>query len=272
MEEHIDDDEIQDFLEFFYESYGYDFRQYAPVSLQRRLVAVLDKFHFKNLHECTFALENHAGFVSDFLSEMTITVTELFRDPWVYQSIRKAVFPFLKTYPVFKIWHAGCSTGEEVYSLAILLKEENVYQRARVYATDINLRALSEAKVGLLSNESIRRGTQNYFDAGGKHSLSQYFISNDRHTLFDKSLKENIVFSDHNLAIDGCFGEMQFVMCRNVLIYFSKSLQNRVLSLLSESLCLGGYLCLGPKETLRFSIIEKQYECVDSQARLYKKR
>lgn len=270
-DESIDQKTFDLLLNTIYQQYGYDFREYAQTSLKRRFAGILFRYNIATLKACQHRITQDPAFFTAVLSELTITVTELFRDPYAYVGIKGHVFPYLKTCPHFKIWHAGCATGEEVYSLAILLTEDELYERAIIYATDINLKALYDARLGLLSNEAIRQGTSNYFEAGGKASLSQYLISNNSHTLLSAQLKSHVVFSDHNLVSDSCFGEMQFVLCRNVMIYFNKELQARVLKLLTNSLCLGGYLCLGSKESLSFSSVEKQYERVDARARIYRK-
>ena|SRR3990167_502171 len=270
-DESIDQGAFDALLAAIYQHYGYDFREYASTSLKRRFTSILSRYNLATLEACQHRIIQDATFFTTILSELTITVTELFRDPFVYIAIKEHIFPYLKTCPRFKIWHAGCATGEEVYSLAILLMEDELYERAIIYATDINLKALADARLGLLSNEAIRQGTSNYFKAGGRTSLNHYFIANNSHTLLSARLKSNIVFSDHNLVTDTCFGQMEFILCRNVLIYFNKELQTHTLSLLTRSLGLGGYLCLGSKENLSFSSVEQQYECVDAHARIYRK-
>ena len=185
--------------------------------------------------------------------DFSIAVTEMFRDPFVYKAVRNKVIPVLRTWPHFKIWHAGCATGEEVYSLAIVLKEEGVYDRATIYATDFNDEALEQAREGIFEIGKLQEATRNYQQAGGKASLAEYYHARYDAAVMDSALKERIVFSGHNLASDSVFGDMHLVFCRNVLIYFNRELQNRALGLFTESLVHGGFLCLGTKEDLRFS-------------------
>jgi chemotaxis protein methyltransferase CheR len=187
------------------------------------------------------------------LQELSINVTEMFRDPSFFRSIREEVIPMLQTYPFIKIWHAGCSTGEEVYSMAILLKEEGLYERCQIYATDFNHNVIQKAKAGIYSIENIRKYTANYQLAGGKASFSDYYTAQYNAVYFDPSLKKRITFAQHNLVTDGVFGEMNVIICRNVLIYFNQELQNRVISLFYESLSIGSFMCLGSRESLLFS-------------------
>ena len=209
--------------------------------------------------------------VLQLLQYLTIPVSEMFRDPEHFLAIRQEVVPVLKTYPSLKIWIAGCSTGEEVYSMAILLREEGLLDRTIIYATDINPRSLDKAKQGIFSMESIRGYTSNYQKAGGQRSFADYYTAAYDHAIFDKSLCENVTFADHSLATDSVFSETNLISCRNVLIYFNKNLQNRAFGLFHESLCHRGFLMLGSKETLDFSDYSKAFAPVFKQERIYRK-
>lgn len=210
-------------------------------------------------------------YASRLLQDLSITVTEMFRDPDFYLSLREKVIPLLKTYSFIKLWHAGCSTGEEAYSMAILLKEEGIYDRTTIYATDFNQQALDRAKEGIFSNQTIKEYTLNYQKSGGKESFSNYYTSNYDRVIMDTSLKKNIVWANHNLVTDSVFAEMHLILCRNVLIYFNKELQNHVQKLFFESLTNGGILCLGAKESLRFSHFSDSYTELDKKQRIFKK-
>ena len=211
------------------------------------------------------------AFFEFFLEQFSITVTEMFRDPFVYQSIRTKVIPVLKTYPFIRIWHAGCASGEEAYSLAILLKEERLYDRCTIFATDFNDVALQKASDGIYDVERAKEFTRNYQQAGGVRSFSEYYHAQYGHIVMDQSLKRNITFANHNLVTDGVFTEAHLILCRNVMIYFDKILQNRALTLFRDSLVRGGLLCLGTKESLQFSEVESNFKVEDGKARIYKK-
>tara|TARA_R110002126_G_scaffold239409_2_gene382736 strand:- start:27451 stop:28284 length:834 start_codon:yes stop_codon:yes gene_type:complete len=251
--------------------YGYDFSDYAGASLRRRLLTLLTNHRLKNVAECQHLIIHDEAFFHTFLNDLTITVTEFFRDPHVYQAIEQHVLPYLARHHRFKIWHAGCSTGEEVYSMAILLNDCKVYQQAMMYATDINPKALEFAKSGLFKHAVIEQGIKNYKILHATDTFNAYMLRQQTHVLMHATLRKNIVFTEHNLVTDQSFGEMQLILCRNVMIYFNKNLQNRVLRLLTHSLSIGGYLCLGTGESLKFTSVENCYECVDSPARLYRK-
>ena len=203
------------------------------------------------------------------LQGFSITVTEMFRDPPVYLSIRKNVIPVLKTYPYIRIWHAGAATGEEVYSMAILLKEEGIYNRTTIFATDFNDLALENAKKGIYPLRNIKDFTANYQKAGGNNSFADYYRAQYQSVIFDAALQENITFANHNLATDSVFGEMHLILCRNVLIYFDRTLQDRVLSIFRDSLLYNGFLCLGGKETLHFSKVQKDFMEFAAKEKIY---
>ncbi len=264
--------EIDLLLEAIYRRYGYDFRSYARASLERRIRQFASGSGFASLSDVIPRVLHDAEFFSRLVRYFSIPVTEMFRDPFVYESVREKVVPLLRTWPHFKVWHAGCATGEEVYSLAIVLKEEGLYDRATIYATDFNDEALGRAREGIYGIEKLKEATRNYQLAGGKGSLSQYYVAAYDAVAMDGALKEHMVYSSHNVASDSAFGDMHLVFCRNVLIYFNRNLQNRVLKLITESLVHGGYLCLGTKEDLRFTEVCERYDLIDSKARIYKKR
>lgn len=211
-------------------------------------------------------------FFNEFLDDLSINVTEMFRDPEFYKSLREKIIPKLRTYAFFKIWHAGCSTGEEVYSLSILLKEEGLLDRCQVYATDFNRKVLGIAKDGVYQKSEIEQYEKNYLLSGGTCKLSDYYKSRYGSIIFDKELSNKIVFADHNLVTDTVFAEVNLVLCRNVLIYFEKGLQDKVIDLFYESLVPSGILCLGTKESIKFSRHENFFEIVDEKQKIFKKK
>lgn len=267
-----EDIEIDLLLEAIFRRYGYDFRSYARASIERRTRQFLVTSGCATIAEMIPKILHDDRFFSRLVRHFSVAVTEMFRDPQVYHSVREKVVPLLRTWPHFKVWHAGCASGEEVYSLAILLKEEGVYDRATIYATDFNDAVLDRAREGIYAAEKLQEATRNYQQAGGKRSFSEYYHAGYEAAAMDAALRERVLFTSHNLATDGVFGEMHLVFCRNVLIYFNRDLQNRALSLFTESLANGGFLCLGTKENLRFSAVSNCYEVVDDKARIYKKR
>lgn len=263
--------EIEVLLEAVFRHYGFDFRAYAYASLRRRLwkriraegLGTISGLQDRVLHEPA-AMER-------LLMDLSVNVTTMFRDPNFYRAFREYVVPLLRTYPFIRVWHAGCSTGEEVYSMAILLKEEGLYERTRVYATDINEVVLQQAKEGIYPVEKMQEYTQNYLRAGGKRSFSEYYTAAYGGALFSPTLRENVVFAQHNLVTDRSFSEFNVILCRNVMIYFDHSLQNRVHQLFYESLPVYGILALGSKESLRLSPFEENYEQVHPPEKIYRK-
>ncbi len=251
--------------------YGYDFTHYSRASLKRRLERALAQNKLAHFAELLDLLSHDEKCFDEFLKTMSITVTEIFRDPAFYQAVRQLVVPVLKTYPFVKIWHAGCATGEEVYSMAVLLHEENFLDRARIYATDFNKHSLDTASNGVYSAKHIASCAGNYREAGGTGSLSDYLSDGYELTKFKDFLKERITFSYHNLVTDGVFGEMNIICCRNVLIYFDKTLQDQVLCKFAESLRHGGFLCLGNKESLNFTAVSPLFSPVEKRQRIYRK-
>ena len=270
--EDIEKIEINLFLDAIYQRHGYDFKHYAQASVRRRVRQILVKSGCASIGEMIPRLLSDQDFGRMVIFEFSITVTEMFRDPDFYCSVRKNVLPYLRTFPFTKVWHAGCATGEEVYSLAILLQEEGLYDRATIFATDFNDAVLEKAKEGIYALKDIRQYTSNYLKSYGTRSFADYYHAQYESAIMDQSLKRNITFASHNLVTDGVFGEMHLIFCRNVLIYFDKTLQNRVLRLFADSLGLGGFLCLGTKETLQFSDVADRFKVVDEQEKVYQKR
>jgi chemotaxis protein methyltransferase CheR len=264
--------EIELLLEAIYRHYGYDFRSYARASISRRVRQFMALRGVSAPGELIPLVLRDEECFSQIAQHFSICVTEMFRDPFFYTAFRQQVVPILRTYPFFKQWHAGCATGEEVYSMAILLKEEGLYGRAMLYGTDFNDQALDTARQGIYSPEQIQAYTTNYQAAGGTGSFAAYYSSKYQRAGLQAALRERITFANHNLVTDAVFGEMHVVCCRNVLIYFNDELQDRVLQLFTDSLVRGGFLCLGAKEDIRFTAVADAYETVDARARIFKKK
>lgn len=268
----IEEIELNNIVDALYRVFGYDFRSYGRAHLMRRLM------HRKHLDGCsslTGVLEKllyQSGYVEILLKDLSINVTEMYRDPSFYQAILKEVIPVLKTYPFLRIWHAGCSTGEEVYSMAIFLKEAGLLSRSLIYATDFNQNVLDIARLGIYPKDKIKEFSSNYRKSGGLFSLSRYYTSDDQSVIMNAALKENVVFADHNLVTDGVFGEMHLIVCRNVMIYFDKSLQEKVVKLFHNSLLVGGFLALGSKESLQFSGMSSRFIGVDASEKIYQRK
>ena len=264
--------EISLLLEVIYQKYGYDFRQYSEAHIRRRIMNRMAMSRLADVSQMQSKVLNDEVFASAFLQDLSITVTEMFRDPFFYRSLRENILPILKTYRFIKIWHAGCATGEEAYSMAILMQEEGLYDRTTIYATDFNQQALNKAKEGIFSNSMMKEYTSNYQLSGGKESFSSYYTSNYGNVIMNQSLKKNIVWANHNLVTDSVFAEVHLILCRNVLIYFDKDLQNKVQNLFYNSLINGGILCLGSKEGLRFTDFYGEYNEVDKKQKIFKKK
>jgi chemotaxis protein methyltransferase CheR len=263
--------ELRLLLEGVYRHYGYDFREYALASLRRRVSRRVREEQLGSITALTDRVLHDPACMARLLGDLSINVTSMFRDPQFYVAFAKHVVPQLRTYPFTRIWVAGCSTGEEVYSLAILLTEHDLYERSRIYATDINQLVLEQAREGVYPLDRMQEYTENYIQAGGKHAFSEYYVAAYDGALFDAALRENIVWAQHNLAQDGSFNEFHVIVCRNVLIYFDKTLQNRVHRLFYESLVRFGTLCLGNRESVRFSAYEGSYQEVEAEARLFRR-
>jgi len=271
MNKSLLDIEVDCLLAAITERYGYDFRNYARASLKRRIQNFLVVSGCKYVSELIPKVLHDKAYFSEFLSNMSVTVTEMFRDPFIFKSIREDILPKLKTYSRINIWHAGCATGEEVYSMAILLEEEGLLDRARIYATDFNAKSLATAKEGIYPAENIQLYTKNYLKAGGKSSFSDYYQANYESAKMKDFLRNKITFASHNLISDQVFAEMNLILCRNVLIYFDKVLQNRVLELFSDSLVPRGFLVLGDKEAIKFSVVKDCFEAVNERQKIYRK-
>jgi chemotaxis protein methyltransferase CheR len=259
-------------IDAIYHLYHYDFRGYAPASLRRRLKAALPRFDCITVSQLQDRVMHEPEVFAGLLDHLTVQVSEMFRDPTYFRALREQVVPLLRTYPSLKVWVAGCSAGEEAYSIAILLREEGLLERTLIYATDINPHTLQKAAAGVYDVERIAGFTMNHRASGSSTSLSDYYTAAYGRAVFDKSLKDRIVFSDHSLATDSVFAEVHLVSCRNVVIYFNRELQDRALGLFHDSLCRQGFLGLGSKESLRFSSQADTFDSLVRQERIYQKR
>ena len=262
--------EIELLLEAIFRHYGFDFRSYAFSSIRRRIWKRISAEGLPNVTSLQERVLHDPQVMERLLLDLSINVTAMFRDPGFYRAFREQVIPLLRTYPFIRVWHAGCSTGEEVYSMAILLEEEGLLQRSRLYATDINEVVLQQARAGIFPLERMQEYTENYIKAGGKRAFSEYYVAKYDGALFNPSLTEHVFFSQHNLVTDRSFSEFNVILCRNVLIYFDRSLQTRVHRLFYDSLVNFGILGLGSKESLRFSQYEDCYEQIASE-KIYRK-
>ena len=272
MPDKTEDIEIKLLLEALYRRYHYDFRGYAMASVKRRVKLAKDKFNCTSYSQLQDMVLHDESKLSGLLGFLTVQVSEMFRDPLYFKAIREHVVPHLKTYPSLKVWIAGCSAGEELYSFAILFREEGLLERTMFYATDINQDALKRAEAGVYDLERIQLFTENHQKSGGKSSLSDYYTAAYGAATFDKSLLKQVVFSDHSLASDAVFTEAHIVSCRNVLIYFDRALQDRAIGLFSDSLVRKGFLGLGAKESLRFSSHSEDFIDFARNERIYQKR
>lgn len=265
----IDESELKELLESVRFVYGYDFTEYAQASLKRRIDHFARLYKIVSLKELGKRLLGDESLFEHFVQELTVNVTEMFRDPEFYQNLREKVMKRLATYPFIKVWIAGCSTGEEVYSMAMLLEEEGLLKKSVIYATDINQKALHAAKEGLFPIDRMKVYTTNYIKSGGKRAFSDYYKARYNAVLIHKSLRQNIVFSVHNLTVDRSFNEFQLISCRNVLIYFNQELQNKTINLFYESLCPFGILCLGNKESLLFTNKKDAFTPLEKKQRIF---
>jgi chemotaxis protein methyltransferase CheR len=264
--------EIRDFVDTLKARHGYDFGQYAPASFKRRLRALRMRTGAASIAALSRRVMDEPAFLRQVLAGLSVPVSEMFRDPWVFEALRREVLPILASYPRIHIWQAGCAHGEEVYSLAILLEEEGLYDKTQIFATDLNDVALEEAAEGIYPAANARQFSENYLRAGGRRSLSHYFHARYERIKFDESLKRNVTFASHNLSTDGVFAEVQLILCRNVLIYFNDSLQDRVLQLFRDSLVHKAFLCLGSKETVARTAVEGDFDSFEAAARIYRRR
>jgi chemotaxis protein methyltransferase CheR len=267
-----EDIEIRLLLDAIQFKYGHDFRDYSKAHMKRRILRRMSLDNMGSISEMQYRVLYDQEFFQRLMMDFSINVTEMFRDPSFYKAFREHVVPILRTYPFIKIWHAGCSTGEEVYSMAILLKEEGLYERSQIYATDFNENALRKATEGIYPIDIIKDYTYNYQRAGGIHSFSDYYIAKYDSVILDQSLKEKVIFAEHNLVTDSVFGEMHVILCRNVLIYFNRTLQNRVIQLFFDSLIHGCFLCLGSKESIKFSSCSDHFDDFIDKEKIYQKK
>ncbi|MDB5348062.1 MAG: cheR2 4 [Schlesneria sp.] len=272
MTDFAEDLETRLLLDAIFHQYHYDFRGYSMASVKRRLKQAKEHFECRSISELQHRVLHEPAVLPELLSYLTIQVSDLFRDPAYFLALRESVIPHLRTYPSLKVWSAGCSAGEELYSLVILFREEGLEDRTMFYGTDINPRALERAEAGVYDMESIPRFTENHRKAGGKSSLSDYYTAAYGSAVLDKSLRRRAVFSDHSLVTDAVFAEMHLISCRNVLIYFDQDLQNRAIGLFSDSLVRKGFLGLGAKESLRFSKRADDFSEFARDERIYQKQ
>ncbi len=266
-----EDIEIHLLLKGIYDRYGFDFRDYAPASLKRRIFKSVFDEGVKTISALQEKLLHDSTCMNRFLRTVSVDVSSMFRDPLFYQTIREKILPMFRSEPLIRIWHAGCASGEEVYSMAIVLHEEGLYDKSRIYATDMNSALLEEAKAGVYQLSVMKDFADNYRKAGGKASASEYYTAMYDRAIFSSPLKKNIVWANHNLATDSSFNEFHIILCRNVMIYFNSVLQNRVHTLFYESLPTGGILGLGKSETFTFTAYESKYEEIDAKEKLYRK-
>jgi chemotaxis protein methyltransferase CheR len=266
-----DDKELTLLLDTIYERFHYDFRQYSQASLRRRLSLALRELQASSYASLRERFTEDPAVFARLLRFLTVQVSDLFRDPAYFRVFREQVVPLLRTYPSLKVWIAGCSTGEEVYSFAIVLREEGLLDKTIIYATDISSEALRAAEAGIYGLDRMQAFTQNHQRSGAPKSLSEYYNAAYGSAVFDRTLRKNVVFSDHSLATDTVFAEVQVVSCRNVLIYFERPLQERAVGLFHGALCMRGFLGLGVKETLRFSKHEPRFDVLAAEERWYRR-
>jgi chemotaxis protein methyltransferase CheR len=265
------DFELRLLLDAIFHKYHYDFRSYAGASLKRRVQVALNRFDCGSLSQLQDRVLRDSKLFTDLLGYLTVQVSDMFRDPSYWKALREKVVPYLRTYPSIKVWIAGCATGEEAYSIAIVLAEEELLDRAMIYATDINPECLRAAEDGVYDVDRFARFSANYLEAGGRASLSDYYSAGYSSAVLDRALKKSILFSDHSLATDSVFAEVELISCRNVLIYFERELQDRAIGVLRDSLCRRGFLGLGGKETLRFSTHGPAFSELVADERIYQK-
>ncbi|MFD4820102.1 CheR family methyltransferase [Peribacillus butanolivorans] len=269
--EEREDIEIELLLQAIYSVSGFDFRKYMRSSIKRRVENRMSLDHIRRISGMIEMVLYEKGYVEKLLNDFSINVTEMFRDPDFFKAFRLKIVPLLKQLPEIRIWHAGCSTGEEAFSMAILLKEEGLYEKAKIYATDMNEDILRHAEKGILPLNRMQSYTKNYLQAGGKQEFSEYYTTDYQNAYLNSSLLKNIVFFQHNLVTDGSFNEFHIILCRNVMIYFTGELQTYVNHLFYDSLSKKGFLAVGSKETLHRSSLSEDYEDFDSKERIYRK-
>jgi chemotaxis protein methyltransferase CheR len=265
------DEDVELLLNDLWEMYGYDFTGYSRASVKRRIIRLIVLDKFTSFAELRYRVRTDTGYVRRFVEEITVNVTEMFRDPSFYKTLREEIIPVLATRPFIRIWHAGCSTGEEVYSMAILLQEANLLHKSLVYATDINPGVLEKARKGIFPLNNMKQYSENYILSGGKKDFSGYYTAKYDWAKFDDGLKSKMIISTHNLVSDWSFNEFQLILCRNVLIYFDRGLQDRVLTLFDESLEKLGFLALGAKESLKFSVVRNKFAQLENKEKIWRK-
>jgi len=268
----ITDEALHDILQLLLDQYGYDFTEYSQTSLKRRVIRFMDISQITTAEELIYQLHTKKTLFHKLLQTVTVNVTEMFRDPTFYKILREKILPELATYPIIKIWHAGCATGEEVFSLAILLSEENLLNRCRIYATDINPENIDKARKGIITVANMKEYTQNYYKSGGRKDFSSYYTARYDHVLISRELRKDIIFAQHNLVTDTVFNEFQLILCRNVLIYFNESLQKKVINLFYDSLSPLGYFAIGMKESLFFKDLNNLFDSAIPAHKIFKKR
>lgn len=267
----IQDEDLDLLLSELSQRYGYDFTNYARASLKRRVDRLLMIDRFTSFAELLYKVKNEPEYLSQVVEQLTVNVTEMFRDPHLFKTLREQVLPILATHPFIRIWHAGCSTGEEVYSLAIMLEEANLLHKSLLYATDINPTVIENIKKGMFPIRAIKQYTENYIQSGGKKDFSSYYMAQYEWAIFEERLRPNMIVATHNLVSDRSFNEFQLILCRNVLIYFDKDLQDKVLTLFDNSLEKLGFLVLGSKENLRFSSVAPSYAQLENKEKVWRK-
>ncbi|WP_276370440.1 protein-glutamate O-methyltransferase CheR [Chryseolinea sp. H1M3-3] len=267
----LTDTELDIILNDLLELYGYDFTNYSKASLKRRITMLISNDRFPSFAEFRFKLRHERDYFNRFIEKVTVNVTEMFRDISFYKTLRNDIIPVLATWPMIRIWHAGCSTGEEVYSMAILLQEANLLHKSLLYATDINPAVLEKVRGGIFPLSQMKQYSENYILSGGRKDFSSYYTAKYNAAKFDSSLGKKIVLATHNLVSDSSFNEFQLIMCRNVMIYFDKPLQDRVLHLFYDSLEMLGYLALGSKESLKFTDINKHFTQHENREKIWRK-
>lgn len=266
----IEDDQIEVLLNDLFDIHGYDFTSYSKASIKRRINRLYSLDKFPSFAELRYRVRSDSTYLKRFVEEITVNVTEMFRDPSFYLALRTNVLPILGTKPFIRIWHAGCSTGEEVYSMAIMLKEAGLLKKSLLYATDLNPTVLEKVRKGIFPLPQMKQYSESYISSGGQNDFSTYYTANYGQAKFDQELSEKIIISTHNLVSDSSFNEFDLILCRNVLIYFDKELQDRVLKLFDASLGSLGYLALGTKETLKFSAIQNNFKQLNRE-KIWKK-
>jgi chemotaxis protein methyltransferase CheR len=266
----LDDIEVDLFIQAMQRRHGYDFSQYAPASLKRRVLQLVEQLESRTISGLIERLMHEPHLLPQLLDGLTVPASDMFRDPAAFRGLREQVLPLLASYPQINIWQAGCAHGQEVYSLAILLEEAGLYERTQIFATDLSERALHEAQEGIYPAREAQQWSRNYQAAGGKHSLADYYSARYNLLKLDHRLRRNVTFAQHNLVSDGVFCEAHLILCRNVMIYFSNTLQDRVLSLFHDSLVRGGFLCIGMRESLDYATTATSFTPFDERLRIYR--